>query len=200
MQLYKIISTILHPIVVPTIGLFLYFWFVPHTFNKEQQLLMLSIVFICTYVLPLLLLLLLKLFKSIQSFQLESIQERKIPLFIMTVLFYALVKFLLLLSGSTHDLAILFYGIAISLVVIYVLFYCSLKSSLHLASMGGAIGFFLMLSIQYGLNFLPIIAILILLSGILATARLGLKAHTTIEVYLGFFIGLLGQGIAYLLL
>lgn len=200
MNIYKIISTILHPIVVPTIGMFLYFVFVPHLFTRDQQLIMLSMVFLATYVFPLLMLVVLKGLSSINSFHLETIEERKIPLFIMTILFYFLVKFLLFLSVQTKDIALLFYGIAISLVIVYVLFYAKLKSSLHMASLGGAIGFFLALTVQYGTTFLPIIAILILLAGLLGTARLSLKAHTVAEVYIGFFVGVLGQIVAFALL
>jgi hypothetical protein len=47
----------------------------------------------------------------------------------------------------------------------------------------------MVLSRYYAQSFTITIIVTILLSGLLASARLNLKKHTTREIYIGFFIG-----------
>ncbi|CAM1356079.1 hypothetical protein [Tenacibaculum halocynthiae] len=199
MRWHKFISTILHPIVMPTIGILLYFIFSPINLSSQQQLTILSIVFISTYIVPLLLLVFLKAIGYIKSYQVFSIKERKVPLFFMIALLFFLAELFQKLN-IVKDLSYLFYGIVLGLTITYFLFFTRLKSSLHLLSMGGAVGYFLIFQVIHGINILPIIIIFIILSGLLATSRLYLKAHTPKEVYTGFFLGFTSQFIVYFLL
>lgn len=192
MQFHKIISTILHPIVTPTLGVLLYFIFVSQTIQKKQQLIILALVFGVTYLIPLFLLILLRALGFIKNFQVGTIKERRFPVIFMIVLFYLLGNTLVSLP-ALRDLGFLFYGTSLSLLCIYFLFIFKLKSSLHLVSMGNALCFFLIISNSYSLSLLPIIMVLILLSGLLASSRLYLKAHTPKELVLGFFIGMGSQ-------
>ena len=199
MRFHKVISTLLHPIVVPTIGVILYFILIPHSLQKQQQLVMLALVFGFTYILPVIILLVLKGLNLIENFQVHSIKERKIPLFLMIVIFYFLGKSLFDIS-LIRDLAILFYGTSLSLIALYFLFIFKIKASIHLLSMGSSLGFFLILTDKYDISLTPIIMIIILLSGLLGSSRLHLKAHTPTEVYTGFFIGLLSQFLVFAIL
>lgn len=67
-------------------------------------------------------------------------------------------------------------------------------------SIGGFIGFFLIFQQSYNYAILPIIIVLILLAGLLGASRLYLKAHTSLEVYLGFFVGLISQFLMFWIL
>ena len=199
MRLYKFISTILHPIVIPTIGILIYFILVPVQLNSNQKLTILAIVFITTYIVPLLLLVFLKAIGYINSYEVFSIKERKVPLFFMITLLFFLAK----LFGKLpliRDLSYLFYGTVLGLIITYFLFIFKLKSSLHLLSMGSVVGFFIIFQQIHGINTISIIIIFILLSGILGASRLWLKAHIPKEVYSGFFIGFFSQFAAYYLL
>ena len=91
MRFYKFISVILHPIVIPTIGIFLYFLFIPNPIQEQQRFLLLGLIFITTYLIPLLILILLKSLNLISSFQVNTVKERKIPLLLMILLFYLIV-------------------------------------------------------------------------------------------------------------
>lgn len=186
----------LHPIVIPTIGVLLFLIITPIEIKKERQYLLISIVFFSTYIVPLISLIFLKALGFIDSFQVASIKERKIPLFIMLFIFYLLGKNLINISDF-KELGILFFGTNISLAIIYLLFAVKVKSSLHIMSLSSALGFFLIYGNIYSISTIPISIVIILLTGLLASARLQLKAHNTKEVYLGFVIGLLGQFIAY---
>ncbi len=196
MKFQKSISILLHPIVIPTIGSLLYFLLIPHRIHKSQQFIVLGVIFIATYLTPLLVLLVLKSIKTIHSFELSTIKERKIPLFLMVLLFLFLGGKLSEIS-ILRDFGILFSGASYALIVVYFLFILRIKTSLHLLSMGMILGFFLVLAILYSISLLPLIILFILLSGILASVRLILKAHTPKEVYLGFFLGITSQFLAF---
>jgi hypothetical protein len=192
MKFHKFISTILHPIVLPTLGVFLYFVFVSQSFEKRLQLIVLGLVFALTYVVPVLLLLFLRNFGFIKDFQVSTIKERRFPVIFMIFLLYFLGNTIIQIP-TIRNLGILFYGTSLSLTCIYLLFSVKLKSSLHLVSMGNMIGFFLIMTNINSLSMLPIIILLILLSGILASSRLYLKAHTPVELLIGFSLGIICQ-------
>lgn len=199
MRWHKFISTILHPIVMPTIGIILYFILTPINLSRRQQYTILGIVFIATYIIPLLLLVFLKRINYIKSFQVHGINERKIPIFFMMTLLFMLGKFFAEIS-IIKDLSFLFFGVVFGLIVIYFLFIVKIKASLHLLSVGAATGYFLLFQQIHGIYILPLVMAFIFLSGVLAASRLHLKAHTSKEVYLGFFIGLISPFLAYFIL
>ena len=187
MRFYKFISTTLHPIVLPTIVVMLYFLLSPGNFSSYKKLTILSLIFTVTYLIPLLILILFKKLRIIKNYQTDSIKERKLPIAFMIVLFYLL--------GNTIDnigsLRVLFYGTSLGLILIYLLFFFKIKASIHLLSLGISVGFFMIMSSIYSQPYIVLTIIFFLISGVLASARLHLKAHTSREVYIGFFIGLI---------
>lgn len=199
MQFYKYISTILHPIVIPTIGVMLYFLLIPNNLVSKQKLMVLSLVFIVTYLIPLLIIVLFKKLKFIKNYKIESIKERKLPIALMVFLFYLLGTTISNLA-NLRDLSLLFYATSLALFIVYVLFFFKVKASVHLLSLGIFIGFFMILSNIHSRSFALVIMILFLIAGVLASARLTLKAHTSKEIYIGFFIGLVTPSIVYFLL
>jgi len=60
------------------------------------------------------------------------------------------------------------------------------------------LGFFLIMTNVNNLSILFIIILLIFLSGILASSRLYLKAHTPIELLIGFFLGFTSQFLLFI--
>ena len=197
MKLHKFISTILHPTVLPTVGAFLYFIFVTQTFEKRLQLIVLGLIFVLTYIVPILLLFFLKNFGFIKDFQVSTIKERRVPVILMILILYFLGNTIIQIP-MIRNLGILFYGTSLSLICIYVLFSIKLKSSLHLVSMGNMLGFFLIMTNVNNLSISFIIILLIFLSGILASSRLYLKAHTPIELLIGFFLGFISQFLLFI--
>jgi membrane-associated HD superfamily phosphohydrolase len=166
----------------------LYFIFTPNNINYFTKAIVLGFIFVTTYILPLFILILFKKLNLIKSFKAESIQERKTPVVIMIIIFYLL--------GSTFrkvpnlsDIGLLFYATCLGLICIYTLFSLKIKTSIHLLSIGITTGFFFTLTTLYNENLILLISLLLLLSGLMANARLHLKAHTEKEVYIGFFIG-----------
>lgn len=199
MRFYKLLSTILHPIVIPTIGVMLYFLLIPNGFLHDEKLTILSLVFVVSYIIPLLILIILKKLKIVKTYQTESIKERKLPIALMIIVFYLLGNWFNSIADF-RDLGLLFYATSLGLFLIYILFPFKIKASVHLLSFGISIGFFIVLSRIYEQSYTIVIITLLLLGGLLASARLHLKAHTPKEIYIGFFIGVLAIfSLSYLL-
>jgi hypothetical protein len=101
---------------------------------------------------------------------------------------------------NLRDLTFLFYGTSLGLFLIYTFFLFKIKTSIHLLSLGIATSFFILINKLHVFNFIWVVLICILLSGIVASARLHLKAHTNLEVYLGYIFGFVSPIILFYLL
>ncbi len=198
-KFYKTISVIFHPIVLPTIGTIFYFLLIPNSYNSKERLTILSLIFVTTYLIPVLILILFKRLKLIQTFNTRSIKERKIPVALMIVLFYLLGNTLIRIA-QVEDIGLLFYATSCALAFVYFLFAFDLKTSIHLLSFGIFTSFYIILGYIYEKQFAVLIIITLLLSGLVANARLHLKAHTTKEIYIGYFVGFIAPFAVYLYL
>jgi len=196
MFVYKLISYVLHPLLFSFMGSFLYLYLTPKHVGKQQEYIILMVVFVSTYIVPVLLLAFLKRMNLIKDYHLRSIEERKFP-----ILFFIMLSFLIgraMLSIQIADLlAFSFFGVAFALSFTYLLFNIKIKTSLHTLGIGGIIGFVMVMSYEYQLNFNALIAGLMILAGGIAVSRLALNAHRPKEVYVGFLIGLISQLISF---
>ncbi len=196
MQLARFISYVFHPVLIPIVSALLYFISIPNHIPKEFAYRVLGIIFISTYFIPIGMLYFLKRVKLIESFHLSSINERKFPILFFTILALLLGR-LLLQTKAIDLLAFSFFGCSVALIIVYLLFFRNIKTSLHTLGISGLIGFISVLSYTYKQNFILIIILLVLLFGIIATARLKLNAHTVKEVFMGFGVGFFSQLITY---
>lgn len=196
MFIYKFISYVLHPLLFSFMGSFLYLYLTPKHILKQQEYIILSIVFLSTYIVPIVLLALLKRVHLIKDYHLRSIDERKFP-----ILFFIMLSFLIgraMLGIQIADLlAFSFFGVAFALSFTYLLFNIKIKTSLHTIGIGGLIGFVMVMSYAYQLNFNSLIAGLFVIGGIIGVSRLALNAHSPKEIYIGFLIGLVSQFISF---
>jgi len=174
----------------------LYFIILPKYLVKEFEYKILLVVFMSTYIIPILFLLILKRRNNITDFHLKTIKERKLPIFFFTTI-TLLLAYRLLETGVVNLLAYSFFGVSLAMLVVFVLFFKSIKTSIHTLAIGGLTGFVLLLSFHFKIRLLLLIAVLFLVFGIIAYARLKMKAHTSKEVYLGFFIGVFTQILVY---
>lgn len=117
----------------------------------------------------------------------------------MLIIFYILGK-LLYNIAIFKELGVLFFGTNLALIFVYFLFFFKIKTSLHILSLSSTLGFFLIYASIHSIAIVPIAILLIILTGVVASARLHLKAHTAKEIYIGFFLGLISQFLTYLLL
>lgn len=196
MKFSKFISYFFHPINFPILGAFLFFLFIPKFIFKPQEYTILAVIFIGTYIFPLILLVLLKRFGMINSYHMVTVEERKFP----TLLFIS-ISFIIghwLYKSSIVDiLALLFFGYGLSLIVSSLFLYLKYKLSLHMLAISGLIGFLIYFSYFYTTNLIVLMAILFILGGMVASARINLRAHQLNEVVLGSLIGFGMQFVVY---
>ena len=188
----RFISYLLHPISFPSLGALFYLFVLPRYVSDDYRFFILSIVFIGTFIIPIVLLGFLKKTKMITSFHLATIEERKYPLLLFA--FLAILVGRLLFKASLIDgLALHFIAGGLGLLIVYSFLWKKIKVSIHTLGIGSLIGFVIQISIDYRLNLLLILGGLFIVFGILAKARVAQDAHNQIEVLLGVGIGVLVQ-------
>lgn len=193
------ISWLFHPLFVPVYVLWILAFAHPTLFagfSDEQRWRTLIITAINLVFFPLLAVALLRGLKFIDSIYMHTQKDRIIP-FIAYGIFsfwgYTVFKNQVEYPREwpAFLLGIFLAASAALLANIY------LKVSMHAMAMGGMISFFLLMA--YSGNFpLPwILAVIILVGGMVCTARLQLAAHGSLEVGVGFGIGVLAQLVAW---
>jgi hypothetical protein len=185
----KYISTILHPVLLPTIATLVYFILVPTYHPLKQIYIIVCLVFLGSYIIPLLLLVLFKSLKLISNYEIEDVKERRLPVISFLVLSFILGKIFFSLP-QFKLLSLLFFASFMSLSFVYLLLHLNFKTSLHLTGISGFTAYIILISLIYKLNLIYLIALLLLLTGLLATARLILKAHSPTELIAGFSAGI----------
>ncbi|MDA9612347.1 hypothetical protein N9S08_00860 [Flavobacteriales bacterium] len=141
-----------------------------------------------TVILPLISIFFLIKSGKVSSLEMSNHKERSVPLFrtaLWTGLGYYTIENILVFSPIIKAELI---G-AISIILIASIISKYWKISLHLLGIGGLVGVLIALEIIYG-NLQHLIIIFILLSGVLAMARIKEKAHNYPQVYIGFLGGL----------
>ena len=189
-RLSKILSYLFHPMLMPSLGTFFILNVVPHhsllPFSIKR--IVYIVVFASTCLLPLSLLPLFLQTKVIKSFEMETSRERIAPA-LSSAIFFFLGYFLLfrLNISSLIESFLLASFFAVILSAVISIFW---KISLHALAIGGVTGLILALIFRYGIDLLLLLSIMVLISGIVATARLYLKAHTPLQVLIGYLVGL----------
>jgi len=190
MKLTQFISILLHPMFMPLLALHLTLLVLPSlAFTLSQNLLLIyGILVFSTMILPLASIFWLMRKGKVSSLEMSNHKERSLPLS-KTVIWMSFGYYLLqnLLFYTPILKAELLGAIIIILIAAIVSKYW--KISLHLLGIGGVVGVFIALQIMHG-DFLYLLLLFILLSGLLGVARIKQKAHNYAQVYAGFLVGL----------
>lgn len=149
----------------------------------------LLMVFILTYIIPLISIGMLKLTSNITSIKLSNRKERLMP-FLFVAVYYGLTTYLFankIVLG--HTLIVIFSAIT-AIILFVALLSLVFKISAHSAGAWGMVGFMVAISFKYPDSqlFLPII-VAILIAGIINSSRLYLNEHDLTEVAYGSLMG-----------
>ena len=188
----KSISYIFHPLLMPLLGVVFYFSKTPRFIPEPIMKAKVFSIAILTIILPILLFYLLKTLHKVDSFHLENVSERKIPLIINSII-VALILARVLPLNEIPELYFFFIGILISTITCLALVFVKFKASIHMIASAGFFMFAVALAVHFKININGTIALMCIIIGAIATSRLHLKAHTAIELLVGFFVGLLPQ-------
>lgn len=189
-QFAKIISALFHPLLLPTYALLLLFstnFYFVLVLPTQFKYLILSFVFITTFVLPAVMIFILLKADMIKSLQMESSKERVLPLFIVAGFFFA--TFYFLREAPQSSIFNIFMLGATILVLISLLINYITKISIHMVAQGGLFGTFIGLALSFHQDITHLIFLIIIVAGFTGFARLKLKAHSPMQVYLGFLLG-----------
>lgn len=190
--LLKSISYFFHPLVMPLVGVVFYFSKTPRFIPENVIEAKVFSVTILTIILPLLLYFLLKTIKKVNSLELKSTKERIIPLLLNTAIM-GLILNRILPFDEIPELYYFYLGILYSTLACLMLALLKFKASIHMIGSAGFFMFAIALSIHFKINTNGTIALMCIIMGAIATSRLHLKAHTSPELLIGFFVGLLPQ-------
>lgn len=192
----RIISYVFHPLLMGTYLFTLLVFILPaalYPISSGSQILFLILFFVITFVLPVCLMSLLKTFGSIRSFNLETRQERVFPFFMILVL-YAGFTYLITLQNKIgfDDNVFKFLLIIDCLVLIGTLFTLFYKVSIHAIGSMGLAGILIPLNKESDNTLLLWVTIgVVVLAGMIMSARLQLNAHTPRQVLIGAISGFL---------
>jgi membrane-associated phospholipid phosphatase len=211
-QFFKAISYVFHPLLMPLLGV--YFLFesptIPASFYKLDALYFFPdaaknriylVLAVLTFAAPLLSLAIMYWNKMISSFHLEKKEERVYPFFIVS--FYYVLAYIFVAYQWPKELqhpafvGFLFGTVLVFLITFILNFWT--KISIHAVAIFGILGLLVAYN-QTQLTFyeeeivpnLWLILFFAVLSGLVVTARLYLKAHTLKEVLQGMAIGFAG--------
>ena len=190
MKLTQLISILLHPMFMPLLALHLTLLVLPSlAFTLSHNLVLIyGILVFSTMVLPLASIFWLMRKGKVSSLEMSNHKERPLPLF-KAVIWMSFGYYLLQnLLFYTPILKAELLG-AIIIILIAAIVSKFWKISLHLLGIGGVVGVFIALQIMHG-DFLYLLLLFILLSGLLGVARIKQKAHNYTQVYAGFLVGL----------
>jgi hypothetical protein len=175
---------------MPTIGIMIllftdsYVSFIP----MEAKRMLIILTAIGTLLLPALMIPLFLLQGRISNMELDDRRERVYPM-ALTFVFYML-TFILFLRIPVFKLIHSFMLGTLLSVLAGFLISLKWKISTHMIGLGGIMALILILSFKLDIYlFYPLIGIIIA-TGIAASSRLYLQAHSETEVYTGFFTGL----------
>jgi len=123
---------------------------------------------------------------------LSEVSQRKIPLLMQIALTGILISKSVTVERF-EELFFFFLGGIVSTIIAFGLLYANLKASIHMIALSALTFFVIGMSMHHELNIIYTIATLFIISGIVASSRLAMKAHTMQELLIGYLAGMLPQ-------
>lgn len=199
----KVISILFHPLLFPTYGSLFVLAVNPNLygyFGEKVHILWLIIVFILTALFPSVWLIMMKRLEMISNLQLDTANERIIP-YIATATFYLMATWMFKPSVTMKmpSNQLIFYMLMGGTVAIFVSFFINIfsKISLHAVGGGSLIGLSLVMVRFSTYDLRYVLLALILVAGLIGTARLILEKHTPMQIFSGYLVGFTGQFVAF---
>lgn len=184
----RIMSMLFTPFYLPLVGLVALFLFsYMSLLPLAYKLPMLLTVYISTILMPSLLIHLYRRFQGWTSKELGR-KERRIVPYLISILCYFGCFFLMEYRNTPRVISIILVA-ALVIQMVCALINVWWKISTHTAAIGGVAGGLVVYSIAFSFNPIWWLAFVILLAGMVGTARMILRQHTLAQVVTGFLVG-----------
>ena len=191
-RLANIISIAFHPLLMASILFVILVYFAPSVVSPIQEdsvNTLVIIIFILTFVIPASSVGVLKMTSSISSLSLKNRRERVLPFFFIA-LYYGVTTYLFEEKFPVNSHLILIFTTITGLILIVTLITTFWKISAHSVGINGLLGFLVAIDIRFpDSQLLWPILLVVLISGVVMSARLILNAHNLSQVLLGGFTG-----------
>jgi len=185
----RIMSMVFTPFYLPLVGLVALFMFsYMSLLPMAYKLPMLLTVYLFTILMPSLLIHLYRRFQGWTSKELGRKERRVVP-YIISILCYFCCFFFMEYRNTPRVISIILVA-ALVIQMVCALVNVWWKISTHTAAIGGVTGALMVYSIVFGFNPTWWLSLVILLAGMVGTARMILRQHSLSQVVTGFFIGL----------
>ena len=184
----KAISLVFHPLLIPTIGFLVLmnsgFYF--SVISTEAKIIVFIVVFLSTFLTPLISLILMNLSSRFQL-SMDKSTDRVVPLLFSAIFYY--VGYFFLGRLSVYPVYRIFLIASILIIIVLMLISMRWKISAHMAGIGGLVGALIALSLRLEINNSGLIAVLVGIAGLIGSSRLILGKHNSLQIYAGFFVG-----------
>ncbi|WP_236025453.1 hypothetical protein [Flavobacterium geliluteum] len=191
-RILPLFSYVLHPVFISMYATLFYLFCKGDAFANQEKYYVLFQILIITFFVPILFFLLLKSTGNVKSIMIHETSQRRIPLVLQCFLFILLVKRSIVITRYP-ELHFFFLGALFSTILALICTFFKIKASLHMMSMSGLAIFVIGLNIHLQMHNPYWSAFVILLSGLVASSRLVMEAHTSNELSIGTAIGILPQ-------
>lgn len=203
-QLATAFSYVFHPLMMSTYLFSIIVWLSPYNvlpvgFSTTGSAVLIALVWITTFLIPALSLFVLKMSGNITSLTLKNREERITPIIYTTVM-YGVTTYLFGVKVELGPLISVLLAISTLLIGLTGLITLFWKISIHTLALGGLIGMLMAINQNTSIpNITVMLSALFVLSGVVASARLKLNAHSPVQVYSGFVLGVFVSFASYTL-
>jgi hypothetical protein len=191
-KILSLFSYVFHPVFIPAYATLFYLFSNNSYFLNQEKYFVLVQVLIITVLIPILFFFLLRATGKIGSIMAPILSERKIPLLIQCFLIILLVR-----KGITveryPELHFFLLGALFSTLFALLLLFVKTKASLHMMGISALTVFVFGLSVHYQSQNIFAITFLTIMNGFVASSRLVMKAHTSMELIIGVLLGSIPQ-------
>lgn len=188
-----VLSVVFQPLLIPALVFGLLLYGVPQATSIQdgfKSWVFFAIV-LATLFIPMLTIFGLRLSGTLKSLHMPEVKDRRLPFVITTVFFFLTTLFL---KQNTAFDPVLWLAMAVISVSVVLLTAVSFfwKMSAHMTGLGGLLAVVLALGRKFPTFevLYPLLGVLVL-CGIVASARLYLQAHRPLEIYAGLAVGFL---------
>ena len=190
----QFISVIFYPVFMPLYGIYTLAHTNPFSIYTPDYLLFIKIlVGVFTLIVPLLILLLTMKLGAVSNFQIDIRRQRTAP-YLLTLVSYGICLYMFYEIRVPFLLLLLSWGVIVSLLALIIINFWW-KISAHATSAGGFLAAVLLWNGLFHINSTGFVISIILLCGLIGFARLYLRAHTPMQVFAGFLLGLFCVGL-----
>lgn len=185
-------SYVFHPMFISVYAVLLYFFLTDRYHSYQELFLIMVQIIILTILIPISIFYFLMTLGKADSIMIKQISQRKIPLFVNAILLYILITQSIRVE-IIPELYYFFFGALASTILTFLLIFANLKASIHMVGISALTVFIIGFSLHTQSNHIYLVASFLLITGLVATSRLSMKAHDSKELIAGFLVGVLPQ-------